>query len=160
MQIAVLNFTPVQIVLGHCDLQKQIAILIYGTIYFPRPFSIGARCTASNLTSGPLKTLGSFMSFQTYKFGVEPLYLDRANCCAHQSRTSGFSMSRYDDDPGQHHLHHNRPCLHQATGFFSDSYIWHCSKLHMRCWTYSCKQLPAKWVPHPSYSLPSLFFTK
>ena len=49
---------------------------------------------ASVQTSGPLNTLGSFMSFQTYRLGVEPLYLDRENCPAHHSLTAGFSMSR------------------------------------------------------------------
>lgn len=55
-------------------------------------------------TSGPLKTLGSFMSFQTYRLGVEPWYAFKSNCFAHQLTASGFIMSIYTDDPGQHHL--------------------------------------------------------
>ena len=45
------------------------------------------------LTSGPLKTLGSFMSFQTYRSLVDPLYLARVNCCDHQSWVAGFRKS-------------------------------------------------------------------
>ena len=41
-------------------------------------------------TSGPLKTLNSFMSFQTYRSLVEPLYLLSMNWWAHQSLVAGF----------------------------------------------------------------------
>jgi len=43
------------------------------------------------VTSGPLNTLGSFMSFQMYRCLVEPLYLSGVNCVAHHWRTSGLA---------------------------------------------------------------------
>jgi hypothetical protein len=54
------------------------------------------------LTSGPLKTEGSFMSFQVYRSSVEPTYLEGWNCAAHHSRTVGEVKSRYEEEPGQH----------------------------------------------------------
>lgn len=44
--------------------------------------------------SGPLNTLGSFMSFQMYRCLVLPRYLSGVNWVAHQARTSGLVTSR------------------------------------------------------------------
>ena len=52
--------------------------------------------------SGPLKTLGSFMSFHTCRSFVEPRYASSENFADHQSRTGFDTTSRYADDPGQH----------------------------------------------------------
>ena len=85
--------TPaVQAVMGH----SQLCAVISGPSALSDAFPEHAsrEHVASVQTSGPLNTLGSFMSFQTYRLGVEPLYLDRENCPAHHSLTAGFSMSR------------------------------------------------------------------
>lgn len=41
----------------------------------------------------------SFISFQTLRVGVEPLYWSRANLLAHQSLTIGLKKSIQDDEP-------------------------------------------------------------
>jgi hypothetical protein len=45
-------------------------------------------------TSGPLKTLGSFMSFHVKRLGVDPAYRSYVNRSAHQDRTRASVKSR------------------------------------------------------------------
>lgn len=51
-------------------------------------------CNDWGHASGPLKTLGSFMSFQRYRLVVEPFHLLRANCSAHHCRAAGLMASK------------------------------------------------------------------
>jgi len=50
------------------------------------------------------------MSFQMYRCSVAPGYLPGRKCSAHQLRTSGLITSRYDEEPGQHHLRAHPIC--------------------------------------------------
>jgi hypothetical protein len=77
-----------------CDPLKQLAT-------HPRmqTLSVGMK---PSLTSGPLKTLGSFISFHMNVSIVEPMYLSGANWLAHHFLAAGLVKSTYDDDPGQH----------------------------------------------------------
>lgn len=98
VQVAVFHLSPVQVILGHCDLHMTPSGAIQSICALRKREFLGHSHRKGHSwlkrTSGPLNTLGSFMSFQTYRFGVDPLYLDKENCCAHQDRTSGLSMSR------------------------------------------------------------------
>src|SRR6218665_3163795 len=59
------------------------------------------RCLASLciVISGPLKTDGSFMSFQVKRSRVEPLYSDRLNFCAQNALMAGLVKSNHLKDP-------------------------------------------------------------
>jgi len=105
VQAAVLHGAMVQAVLVHGDLRAPDR-REHGGRREDRPQGarLARRRPGRGRASGPLNTLGSFMSFQTYRCGVEPWYAPSWNCCAHQPRAAGLSMSRYADAPGQHHL--------------------------------------------------------
>ena len=68
-------------------------------------------CTQSlgMVISGPLNTDGSFMSFQMYRSGVDPLYWSSENLDAHHSRTARDVTSRYELAPGQHQPSNSAP---------------------------------------------------
>mmetsp|Transcript_20235 Transcript_20235/g.54106 ORF Transcript_20235/g.54106 Transcript_20235/m.54106 type:complete len:233 (+) Transcript_20235:1512-2210(+) len=63
----------------------------------------GWTASRGQVTSGPLNTEGSFMSFQMYRSALVPSYLSRANCEPQYSRILGSGKSGYPDVPGQHH---------------------------------------------------------